>query len=242
MTDKPLSDADRPEALAQRVYRRHTGALKDLGLADTFDYIWRNNVWGAEESRSGLGSGLDGTAQLRAAIPALLRELGAASLLDLPCGDFGWMSRVDLEGIAYAGGDIVADLVAKNIVRYGETGRRRFLRLDLTRDPLPKADVVLCRDCLVHLSAESIAAAFANLRRSGSTWLLTTTFLELQGNRVIADGDWRPLNLQRPPFGLPVPYRVIVEGCTEEGGAYRDKALGLWRIAELPDAAQAANS
>ncbi|WP_225769243.1 class I SAM-dependent methyltransferase [Inquilinus sp. Marseille-Q2685] len=231
---KPLADADRPEALAQRVYRRHTGALAGLGLADTFDYIWRNNVWGAEESRSGLGSGLDGTARLRQAIPALLRELGATSLLDLPCGDFGWMSRTDLDGISYTGGDIVADLVAKNIVRYGETGRRRFLRLDLTRDLLPKADVVLCRDCLVHLSAESIAAAFANLRRSGSTWLLTTTFLELQGNRAIADGDWRPLNLQRPPFGLPAPHRVIVEGCTEEGGAYRDKALGLWRIAELP--------
>jgi hypothetical protein len=59
---------------------------------------------------------------------------------------------------------------------------------------------------------------------------------------AIADGDWRPLNLQRPPFGLPAPHRIIVEGCTEEGGAYRDKALGLWRIAELPDAAQAANS
>jgi len=237
MTDdpKPLSDADRPEALAQRVYVRHTRALDGLSLADTFDYIWRNNVWGAEESRSGLGSGLDGTAELRRAIPALLRELGAASLLDLPCGDYGWMSRVDLDGIAYTGADIVADLVAKNVVLYGETDRRRFLRLDLTRDPLPRADVVLCRDGLVHLSAASIAAAFANLRRSGSTWLLTTTFLELQANRAIADGDWRPLNLQRPPFALPAPHQVIVEGCTEEGGAYRDKALGLWRIADLPE-------
>jgi hypothetical protein len=232
---KPLSDADRPAALAQRVYAGHTGALSGLGLADTFDYIWRNNVWGAEESRSGLGSGLDGTAELRTAIPALLRQLGAASLLDLPCGDFGWMSRVDLTSIAYTGADIVADLIAKNIVLHGETDGRRFLRLDLTRDTLPRADVVLCRDCLVHLSAGSIAAAFANLRRSGSTWLLTTTFLELQGNRAIADGDWRPLNLERPPFGLPAPHRVIIEGCTEEGGAYRDKALGLWRITDLPE-------
>jgi hypothetical protein len=234
---KPLSDADRPEALAQRVYVKHTGALNGLGLADTFDYIWRNNVWGAEESRSGLGSGLDGTAELRRAIPTLVRELGATSLLDLPCGDFGWMSRVDLDGITYTGADIVADLVAKNVVLYGETPQRRFLRLDLTRDALPRADVVLCRDCLVHLSAASIAASFANLRRSGSTWLLTTTFLELQANRAIADGDWRPLNLEHPPFSLPAPHRVIVEGCTEEGGAYRDKALGLWRIADLPEVA-----
>lgn len=238
MTDvtKPLADADRPQALAQRVYRHHTDALQGLGLAETFDYIWRNNVWGAEESRSGLGSGLDGTALLRAAIPALLRDLKAGSLLDLPCGDYGWMHRADLGDVAYTGGDIVADLVAKNILRYGETPRRRFQTLDLTRDALPRADVVLCRDCLVHLSADSIARAFANLRRSGSTWLLTTTFLELQANRAIVDGDWRPLNLERPPFSLPAPAHVIIEGCTEEGGAYRDKALGLWRIADLPEA------
>ena len=29
--------------------------------------------------------------------------------------------------------------------------RHRFIRLDLTVDPLPGADLVLCRDCLVHL-------------------------------------------------------------------------------------------
>jgi hypothetical protein len=31
-----------------------------------------------------------------------------------------------------------------------------------------------------------------------------------------------------------MPQRVLVEGCTENGGAYADKALGLWRVADLP--------
>ena len=38
------------------------------------------------------------------------------------------------------------------------------------------------------------------------------------------------------PFHLPAPEGLLVEGCLEGGGAYADKALGLWRIADLPTA------
>ena len=173
----------------------------------------------------------------------LIRELTAATvarrggvllLLDLPCGDFGWLSRADLTGIAYTGGDIVPDLVAQNSRRYRGPGRR-FRYLNLSRDPLPRADVVLCRDGLVHLGYPQIFRAFANLRRSGSTYLLATTFLELDANTEIDTGDWRPLNLCLPPFALPKPLAVIVEQWTAGDGAYADKALGLWRVADLPE-------
>ena len=90
-----------------------------------------------------------------------------------------------------------------------------------------------CRDCLVHLSFDHIRQAFDNLRRSGSTWLLTTTFLDHHENVDIESGDWRILNLTRAPFNLPAPEGVLVEGCLEGDGAYADKALGLWRIADL---------
>ena len=43
-----------------------------------------------------------------------------------------------------------------------------------------------------------------------------------------------PDDVERFFAGLPEPLDVIVEGCTEVGGAYADKALGLWRIADLP--------
>jgi hypothetical protein len=109
------------------------------------------------------------------------------------------------------------------------------MRLNLTRDPLPRADVVLCRDCLVHLRYAQIFAAFVNLRRSGAKYLLATTFVELDANSEIDTGDWRPVNLCLPPFALPEPLTVIIEGCTEIDGAYADKALGLWRVADLPE-------
>jgi len=86
----------------------------------------------------------------------------------------------------------------------------------------------------VHLPFELISRAVANLKRSGSLWLLTTHFLECELNEDIETGDWRMLNFELEPFNWPVPERVLIEGCQEAGGGYGDKALGLWRIADLP--------
>lgn len=222
----------RPPVPAQLAFDARRKELSELPLDQRFARIFATNLW-TSHSVSGLGSELEATGRLRAQLPGLLDALGARSLLDLPCGDFGWLSTVPL-GVEYIGGDIVGDLVARNEREYGGPGTgRRFLRLDLTRDPLPRADVVLCRDCLVHLSFDHIRRALENLRASGSTWLLTTTFVDHEENVDIEDGDWRMLNLTRPPFDLPAPEVVLIEGCAEGDGAYDDKALGLWRIEAL---------
>jgi len=223
----------RPPVPAQIAFEAKRGEFAELPLQERFSRIFTTNFWNGQ-SRSGLGSELSATAGVREQVPALLEALGAESLLDLPCGDFGWLSTVPLD-LDYTGGDIVPAIVDANTSRYVTPGsRRRFLTLDLTSDALPRADVVLCRDCLVHLSFAHVAQAFANLRRSGSTWLLTTTFLEHDVNADIVSGDWRMLNLERAPFDLPAPRHVLVEGCLESDGAYADKALGLWRVEELP--------
>jgi hypothetical protein len=106
--------------------------------------------------------------------------------------------------------------------------------LDLTRSPLPPADLLLCRDCLVHLSYTDIAEAIDNVRRSTIEYLLTTTFTAESGFRDIVTGDWRPLNLETPPFSFPRPVELLREQCTEQNGAFADKSLGLWRVRDLP--------
>ena len=223
----------RPLVPAQEAFAARRDEFADLTLQERFSRIFTTNLWAAA-TPSGLGSEVGATAVVRDQLPALLMALGARSLLDLPCGDFGWLSTVPLD-LDYTGGDIVQKLVDSNNSRYAtENSRRRFLKLDLTSDALPRADVVLCRDCLVHLSFAHIGQAFANLRRSGSTWLLTTTFLEHDTNIDIESGDWRILNLTRAPFNLPEPEHVLIEGCVESDGAYADKALGLWKISDLP--------
>ena len=204
-------------------------SLRDAPTGRLFKAIYESNAWGAEESRSGPGSTLDGTAQLRRRLPELLREIGTRTLLDAPCGDYRWMREVELPGLSYIGADVVPGLIADNQARYGAPAKR-FLVLDIIKDPLPAADVILCRDCLVHFSDRRIRAAVKNFRRSGATYLLTTTFPDHGASQSIISGQWQPLNLERPPFNFPAPLRTIHEGLE---GEYRDKTLALWRIADL---------
>lgn len=222
---------ERPQIVAQKRFLEHKDELKPLDLKSRFEYIFDTNLWGDDHSRSGVGSTLTETETLRREIPLLLKELGARTLLDIPCGDFGWLSLTDL-GVEYVGADIVEALVEQNTSRYASE-TRRFVRLDLTTDPLPRADVVLCRDCLVHLSYANIRRALDNVKRSGAKYLLVTSFPEATSNRDIEDGDWRLLNFQLAPFCFPAPARTIVENCIEAGGAYRDKSLCLWPVADL---------
>lgn len=229
----PARRSSRPPTVAELRFAEAAEELTRLSLAERFTRMHETNLWAGAESRSGVGSGMAATARLRAELPGLLRQLGVRRLLDVPCGDFHWMSRVDLSGIDYVGGDIVEPIVDENQARYGRDGRR-FVHVDLTTGPLPGADAVLCRDCLVHLSFANIARAFRVIRESGARYLIATTFLEHRHNVDVVDGDWRPLNLERAPFHLPSPIAALVEGCDEEGGAYADKTLAAWRVAELP--------
>lgn len=204
------------------------------GRMRAFDSIYQSNGWNGGESVSGQGSDLSQTAVIRREIPVLLKEIHAGSLLDAPCGDFFWMKETELGIGEYIGVDIVPELIASNNEQYGGSGRR-FIVADIANDDLPAVDVILCRDCLVHLSFQHATAAIANLKRSGSTYLLSTTFPAVASNADIKTGEWRPLNLQFAPFRFPEPVKLINEECTEVGGKYADKSLGLWRLDTIPD-------
>ena len=208
-----------------------------LSLEQRFQRIYDTNLWGAPASPSGLGSELDATEALRAELPRLLERLQATSLLDAPCGDAGWISRANL-GVRYVGVDIVGSLIETLRARAAASEIGGEYRLaDLTRDPLPRCDAILCRDALVHLSFANIGRALANFRKSGAAWLTTTTFPDWQVNADCEDGDWRALNFERAPFHWGSPVELLNENCQEAGGAWRDKSLGVWRIPEIPERA-----
>jgi hypothetical protein len=201
-----------------------------------FTEIRRQKRWGDGDSVSGTGSDLQQTSVIRNELPALCRRLSIDSMLDIPCGDFYWMRQVDLSGIDYRGADIVPDLIDEN--RQYENANVHFSNLNLIRDPLPKVDLIFCRDCLVHLSFADAISALNNIVVSGATYLLTTTFTGRDKNKNIVTGDWRTLNLERSPFSLPTPLVTINEGCTEDGGIHADKSLGLWKVEDIKRALQ----
>lgn len=224
MNDRRFAVSFDPDFFARRA------AEGDLvSPSDAFRHAYAQNLWAGPESPSGPGASLDQTAAIRRQLPPLLHRLGVRTLLDLPCGDCHWMSAIDLSSVHYIGADFLPELIETNLRRHGGP-KRDFRVLDLTSSPLPRVDLILCRDCLVHLSFSDINRALGNIRASGSTYLLTTTFPQQATNTDIRTGDWRPLNLAAAPFHWPPPVELLVEECTEADGVFADKSLGLWEL------------
>jgi len=196
---------------------------------EVFSDIHRRRAWGGCESVSGPGSGIIRTSAFRDQLPRLLEELRVRTLLDAGCGDFNWLKEVKLDLESYIGVDIVDEIVSELRRKYANE-HRRFLNLNIISDKLPPVDLILCRDCLVHLSFSQIFATLRNFKRSNSKYLLATTFTRFVDNADIAMGEWRPINLQEPPFSLPAPLKLIDEKRGESGEDYSDKHLGLWEL------------
>lgn len=205
-----------------------------------FSKIYRKNYWGSSESVSGTGSILEQTEIIRKELPPLFLNLGVHKILDIPCGDFNWMRHLNFDGMEYMGADIVKPLVEHN-QQYFHTANISFSHLNLLKGPLPQVDLILCRDCLVHLSFQDVQRAITAICKSGSQYLLTTTFIDKTVNNDIVTGEWRPLNLELAPFNFPKPMQVIIEGCTEVGSAFKDKSLALWKISDIKSCSLSTN-
>ena len=197
-----------------------------------FTNIYKSYGWGTGVSVSGSGSDLKQTAQISKIIPSLVKQLKIKSLLDAPCGDFHWMSQLNLKLDRYIGIDIVSEIVNRNNNKY-KNKLRHFLEMNVITEKLPKTDMVLCRDCLVHFSNRDIRKTIKNFKKSGSKYLLTTTFTDLLKNVDIPTGRWRPINLEASPFNLPKPLKLINEKCSEVNGDFSDKSLGLWLLQDI---------
>lgn len=203
--------------------------LLGADLEARFSRAYQEGAWLIEdeqESRSGRGSSLAATVDLRNELPELLSSLGCSRLLDLGCGDFNWMRGIDLP-CDYIGVDIVPALVDTLSTAYASP-RRRFVALNACEDPLPNADVVLCREMLFHLSYLDVVRVLTNVRNSSAKYFIATTNQSVRFNSDIPSGAFREINLERRPFALPRPNQIIRDEAVALG-----RALAVWDVSAL---------
>lgn len=169
-----------------------------------FEHIFKTRYWGDDESLSGLGSSMEQTANIRRELPLILTRFDIHSVFDAPCGDLHWMrdvlAQTDFE---YIGADVVPGVVdlARSMAPRGNVDFKVF---DIITDPFPRADLWLCRDVLFHLSNSNIFEALKNFAKSEVSYLLVTSHTGLNVvNRNMITGDFRQLNLLKPPYSLP---------------------------------------
>jgi hypothetical protein len=179
--------------------------LRNRPASEIFAALHKQQYWSKEGVVSGSGSTLQATESVRRNLPTLFRTFAIRSIFDAPCGDFHWMQHVVREcDIAYFGADIVPALIEKNIETYqGE--KIQFAAADICKDPLPAADLWLCRDCFIHLSCADILTALENFCASSVPRVLMTTATAQSGikNCDIPTGQYREINLFAEPFLFP---------------------------------------
>jgi hypothetical protein len=206
-----------------------------------FSQIFNDRYWGDEESVSGIGSRMVQTESIRSELPRIIEKYEVKRLFDAPCGDLNWMKLVlSQTKVDYAGGDIVPEVV--EIARQNSPNSAyQFSIFDITSDRFPAADLWMCRDVLFHLSFANIWKVLENFSRSDVGMMLVTTHTAKDVvNRDIWTGDFRLLDLFKPPFSLPrsiiidrfpdyadpLPARDMVLFCREHLAQHLKSRLG----------------
>lgn len=197
---------------------------------DVFTHIYDTNDWSDPESISGVGSSLKMTQGIREQLPRFFNDWKIKTVVDAPCGDYHWFKDMEVDIEKYTGIDIVNNLIQNNQSKYADS-EHVFLCMDLCTDIIPKADLILCRDCLIHLSNEDSFLVLQNFKRSGSKYLLITTNPDNPCNIDIETGKFRHLNMTKEPFNFPEPLALVNEKYT---GMFADKSLGLWKLSNIP--------
>jgi hypothetical protein len=178
--------------------------FKIKSIEERFNKIYSTNYWLDGESRSGTGSSLRSTENIRIHLPKIIERFNIKRLFDAPCGDFNWMSQVLKNvDVDYIGSDIVEDLIISN--RKNEKNNVKFVKLDIRIDKLPASDLMICRDCLFHFSYEDIFKFLDNYLISDIKYILLTSHLNTENkfeNRNIITGDFRKIDLFSKPFNF----------------------------------------
>ena len=191
----------------RKIYEQNLFKIKSV--EDKFTKIYKDNYWLDKESRSGTGSSLSSTENIRNHLQKIFDKFKIKKVFDAPCGDFNWMYHVMKHSdIDYCGSDIVEDLINLNKKKY-ENDRIRFKKLDIRMDKLPKSDLMICRDCLFHFSYNDINLFLKNFISSEIKYILLTinpTEDENFKNKDIITGDFRLTNFFLEPFNFKKNY------------------------------------
>lgn len=176
--------------------------LSVLNSADTTscEYIFTRNF----QKRYGIdiGSSKEATVNYRRFLENFLKTHNIQSVIDLGCGDWEFSKLIDWSGIDYIGVDVIQPLIEQN--KIFEKDNIHFMYADALTQDLPKADLLLCKDVLQHLTNDDIKQLLQKFTQY-KYCLITNglnTFTLSSDNQDISRGDYRPLDLIKSPFNI----------------------------------------
>lgn len=173
---------------------------------EVFTQIYHEAIWAqnpAGEGSSGNGSKFENAKTYVTFLQNFLIENNIKTVVDAGCGDWELSKHINWQGINYIGYDIVDFIIEKDIQKYASPNIR-FICSNFLSIELPKADLLICKHVLQHLSNKDIFSFLKQI--SKFKYCLITNQVdantETSENIDIIQGNCRPLDLSRPPFSL----------------------------------------
>jgi len=162
---------------------------------------------GKIETYSGPGSLLENTDLLIENLNLFIKDFDIKSIIDVPCGDFNYMSKVNLDDIEYLGLDISENAI--NLCNLKNNNSNiNFKVFDATIEKLPYADLILIKDLFLHLSFEHINKILDNVKSSGCKYFATSRYA--YGNEINRDKTSsltaRSIEITTEPFNFNYPF------------------------------------
>lgn len=171
----------------------------NTGLKDVFENIYKKNIW---SMRGGYGSGPgslpEKTVEYRNFLQDFIKKNKIKTILDAGCGDWQFSKLIDWSGLSYVGIDIVPFLIEENNKKYS-CKNIKFYKKNIITDDLPKADLIIAKDVLQHLSNENIFKFLPKLKNYKFTLLINDSGSE---NTDCKNGNFRKMDLRKPPYNL----------------------------------------
>lgn len=185
-----------------------------------FSEVYRLNLWGSPESRSGRGS------EKRVAAPdrkflydSINRHYSSRAsqtnltIIDAPCGDFNWMPALlaaleeKFASVTYHGFDIVPSAIKTLRQRWASRPNYHFHHSDLVESVPAQGDVLICRDLLNHVSLRDGQRVLSNLLASHTPLLVISNNAATNSNAASPGdgGGSRFVDITKAPFNWPRP-------------------------------------
>jgi SAM-dependent methyltransferase len=165
-------------------------------IRGAFTYIYENDLWGRG---SGIGSFPEYSQPYVVMLQRFLRDHEIRSVVDLGCGDWEFSRLIDWDGVDYLGLDIVESLIEANRKAFAANS----IAFDVTTvgEPLPPADLVVCKDVLQHLPNAVVADYLAEFRQRFKHALVTNdVYPSVEINPECPLGGSRPIRPDLEPF------------------------------------------
>ena len=177
-------------------------------VEDAFTKIYENGVWAVDANgngTSGPGSTIENTKEYVAFLQKFMKKNKIKSVVDIGCGDWEFSQHINWKGINYKGYDVVKKVVDRNQKKFGNSNIS-FYHADVSQISFPKADLLICKDVMMHIPNQSISAILSQLSKFKyciiTNDVLRSTLSSTNPELSTVDGGFRALDITQPPFSI----------------------------------------